>query len=460
MMKWQLYNKELYSEVYFREDTPRSFAEWETVMQAVSTRECVYWLSPNAFITVGGYDMRLLSSGTRMKRNFPGYHFCVCTASRSLDIFATTENEAFRTLHEMTMYSDFASWFRGISHHDDDTNIKLPTMVLKECLEKARNPLFFSGNDFTSAFAGRVLAQSGHRMSITFYRCAFVPVAEEAFVDAMLSKSDKNCGLTGLCFDTSLPLRSDQSLVRVMMSEYGPTTFLYLSPDAPFSEEVLDCLRNSPRLQSLTVCDKNFASNDAYANFVRSLNSTVLRSLTIQDYDIRHVAFPVEIFEKLALKHFSMYDVCFHEAGWRNLLQVIPKCRTLISLEFKYILWWGSEDEELAGVEFALEWAQCLKHNPNILSTNSQSYFSDDHNDGNDDILYTTYLAPILEHNRLLQNLKILKERENYEVRGFLVSEAIGTKLAGKVSGCYTMLKANVDVLVSFLSSRNGAQEV
>jgi len=68
--------------------------------------------------------------------------------------------------------------------------------------------------------------------------------------------------------------------------------------------------------------------------------------------------------------------------------------------------------------------------------------------------VYTTHIAPILEHNRLIQNLKTFKERGNYQERGFLVAEAVGTRFAKKVSSCYTILKSNVDVLVSYLSSR------
>jgi len=323
------------------------------------------------------------------------------------------------------------------------------------------NPLFIGGINFQSAFSGRVLAQKGHSTSITFHRCAFHPPAEEAFVDGMLTKTDQNSGLTGLFFDTSLPFRSDQSLVRLMMSRNGPIDFSYLWPNSSYSEQVLNSLRNSPRLQSLALCSQNFTSNDDCASFVRSLNSTSLRHLTIEMWDFSNdIAFPIEIFQNLSLTHFSLKDTTFDEAGWKNLLQEIPKCRTLVSLEFKYIVWWGSEDEELAAVEFAGEWAQFSKHNPNILTINSGSYLSDDYNDSNDDILYMTHLAPIIEHNRLLQNLKTLKESENYEVRSFLVSEAIGTRFAGKVSSCYTMLKGNMDVFVSFLSSRNGAQEV
>jgi len=73
--------------------------------------------------------------------------------------------------------------------------------------------------------------------------------------------------------------------------------------------------------------------------------------------------------------------------------------------------------------------------------------------DDEEDDLYTTYLAPVLEHNCLRHNLKTLKEREKYEVRGCLVSEAVGTGFAENVSSCYTVLKANLDVLVSSLSS-------
>jgi len=460
MLKWHFYNKEPYNEIYFRGDTPRSFSEWETVLQATTFKreECIYWLSPNAFVNEGGYETQWLSSVTGDKKNFPQCYFLVITTSKLLNIWATTESEAFRTLYEMTLYHDFAASFKGI-HHTDNTSIKLPTMLLKEMIEKATNPLGFKRIHFQSSFASRVLAQSDQSTSVTLDGCAFGPPAEEAFVDGILSKTDRNSGLTGLLFVNTFPFSSEHCLIRLMMSGNGPTAFSYLFPDAPYSEEVLDSLRNSQRLQSLELCRENFTSNDAYASFVRSLNSTSLRSLTIQDWDMRENAFPVEIFEKLALTHFTLLRVSFHEAGWRNLLQEIAKCRTLMSLEFKYISWRGLGDEELAGVGFALELAQFLKDNPNILATNTKFYFcnndEDDADADNDDILYTTHLAPILEHNRLIKNLRTLKEKANYEVRGFLVAEAVGTRFAGDLSSCYTMLKANVDILVSYLSSRH-----
>jgi len=119
-----------------------------------------------------------------------------------------------------------------------------------------------------------------------------------------------------------------------------------------------------------------------------------------------------------------------------------------------YILWWGSEDKELAGVKFALKLAQFLKDNPNILATNTKSYF------GNDMMMTTMAFCTQLTwlpfwNNCLVKNLKTVKERENYEMHSFLVSEAIGSWFATKVSSCYTMLKANVDVLICFLSSYN-----
>jgi len=374
--------------------------------------------------------------------------------------------EAFRTLYEMTLYDDFASSFATILSCDEESKIKLPTMLLKDILQKASNPRCFGGIDFHSALAGKVLAQHVHsNTSITFHRCAFQPPAEEAFVNGILSKTDQNSALTGLCFASTLPFRSDESLVRLMMNGNGPIGLSYLFPDSAFSEEVLDCLCNSPGLQSLELWGENFTSNGAYASFINSLKSTsLLRSLTIGGWHFRQhdVAFPVEIFQNLSLTHFTLKDVAFHEAGWRKLLQEIPKCTTLTSLEFKDIDWWGSRhDEKLAEVEFALKVAQFLKDNPNILATTTKYYFGDDcdDDDGDDEgILYTTHLAPVLEHNHLLKNLKTLK-RENYEVRGFLVSEAIGTRFATKVSSSYTMLKANVDVLVSFLSSYNEAKE-
>jgi len=105
---------------------------------------------------------------------------------------------------------------------------------------------------------------------------------------------------------------------------------------------------------------------------------TSLQSLTVQNWDMHDIAFLVEIFDNLAPTHFSKHHVCFHEVSWRTLLQKISQCTMLTSLEFKYILWWHSEDKELAGAEFALKLAQFLKDNPDILATNTKSYFGND----------------------------------------------------------------------------------
>jgi len=368
--------------------------------------------------------------------------------------------EAFRTLYEMTLYSDFASSVKTIFHYNRGPRIKLPTLLLKECLEKAINPLEFDHIFLRSAYAGRVLAQSGQSTSIMLTTCAFAPAAEEAFVDGMLSKTDKNSGLTGLCLMSSLAFRSDQNLVRLLTSEYGPTEFSYLFPNSPYSDQVLAGVLNSPRLQSLVLCSENFANHDSYAAFLSSLKSTSLRKLAIQGWNSRHdVAFPVEMFQNLPLTRFALKEPTFHEAGWKRLLQEIPKCTTLDSLEFWYIKWWGSEDRDTAVVEFAMALAQFLKNNPNILTANTKDYMSDEYDDDYDggdinyEVVYTTYIGPILEHNRLIKYLKTLKDRGNYKERGFLVAEAVGTRFATKVSCCYTILKANVDVLVSYLSS-------
>jgi len=126
----------------------------------------------------------------------------------------------------------------------------------------------------------------------------------------------------------------------------------------------------------------------------------------------------------------------------------------LISLEFWNIEWWGSEVHDNAAVEFVIELAHYLKDNPNIVSTNRKDFMSDDLTLGEgNNIVYTTHIAPILEHNCLTQILKTLRERGNYQEPGFLVAEAVGTWFAGKVSSCYTIIKSNVDVLISYLSS-------
>jgi len=465
-MKWQLYNKESYSEIYFRGDTPRSFSEWETITAAVShkirgemqlsfleSRNAIYWLSPNAFITHAVQMGYKISAATRTKQNFPRWYFNVCTASQRFFIFASTEVEAFRTLYEMTLYSDFASSFKALVHHDEDTTIKLPTMLLKGILEKATKPLLIGGINFQSAMSGKLLAQPAHTKCIHFAKCEFASPAEEAFMDAMLSKMDKSSGLTELHFQHKLPSNSDQKLVHLMMSENGPTAFSYcpknLLESLPYSKEVLNCLHNNPRLQSLGLCPKNFTSMDDYASFVSSLNSTSLRSLTIENWDFRKVAFPVEVFQNLSLMHFNLKVPTFDEPSWKNLLQEIPKCTTL---EFEYIHWQILGGKELVAAEFVLQLAQFLKDNPNIvvfnlLTFNGTLVFNDN--------LYTAHLGPILEDNHLTKNLKMLKEMENYKVHGFLVSEALGTWYATKVSSCYRILKENVDVLVSFLSSDN-----
>jgi len=107
--------------------------------------------------------------------------------------------EALRTLHEMTLYSDFAPSLEEILCHDDP-HTKLPPLLLKEVLDKAMNPLEFGNIHFQSKYASRVLAQSGQSTNLTLVGCAFEPVAKEAFVDGMLSKMDKNNGLTKLTF--------------------------------------------------------------------------------------------------------------------------------------------------------------------------------------------------------------------------------------------------------------------
>jgi len=371
--------------------------------------------------------------------------------------------EAICTLYEMTLYSDFGSLLEKILHHHCSIKIKLPTMLLNEIMKKATNPLEFKDIHFQSALDGQLLAQSGRQSaSITLDGCVFGSAAEEAFVDEVLSKTDRNCGLTGICLRETSPFCSEQSMIRLISGQNGLTAFSFLYPDTHYSEEMLDCLLdNSPGLQSLELCDDNFV-DDEYSFFMSSLHSSSLRSLTIHGWNFREIDFPMEVFQNLALTHFSILFPTFDEEDWRKLLPEISKCATLRSLEFKYIEWWGSQERDIAAVEFALEMAQFLKNNPNIVSTNTNDFMSDDYNDdGKDDVIYTTYMALILEHHRLqmehrclTENLKSFKQRGNYKVRGFLVAEAVGTRYATKVSSCYTMLRMNMDVLVSYLSSR------
>jgi len=149
-----------------------------------------------------------------------------------------------------------------------------------------------------------------------------------------------------------------------------------------------------------------------------------------------------------------MWDVYFNEAGWKSICQELPKCKTLNSLEFSSIGWWSSNKKEVAASEFAVKFAQLLKYCPNILFTNETEFFCDDDDDDDDyddNVLYQTHFSPIPEHNRLTKNMITLRKKENYQVRSFLVAEAVGTRFAKKPSSCYTVIKANVDVLVAYL---------
>jgi len=153
----------------------------EMVIQAVFSQECIYWLSPNAFMMIGGYGMHWLSSAMRTKQNFPQCYLHVSTTDWLLYIFATSKREAFCTMYEMTFYSNFATLFERILHDDKDTNIVLPTMLLKEIIQKAMNPLYFSRIHYPSALTGKLLAHCGHKhnASITFVECAFAPATKK-----------------------------------------------------------------------------------------------------------------------------------------------------------------------------------------------------------------------------------------------------------------------------------------
>jgi len=229
-----------------------------------------------------------------------------------------------------------------------------------------------------------------------------------------------------------------------------------------FSEQVQDCLRNS-LLQSLVLRPQNFISFDHFAAFVGSLHSSSLRKLKVYDWHFYEAAFPVQIFSKFLLMEFYMWGVSLHEAGWKSMRQEIPKCKTLESLGIMDIEWWGSNK---TAAEVTVEFAQLLKDCPNILYANPTGFYNSEDDDivddeGYEDVQYTIHYAPILEHNRLIKNLTRLKKDENCQVRGFLVAEVIGRRFAQKPSSCYTVLKANVDVLVSYYhSSDENVQEV
>jgi len=156
-----------------------------------------------------------------------------------------------------------------------------------------------------------------------------------------------------------------------------------------------------------------------------------------------------------------MWVAHFNEAGWKSFRQEIPKCKTLEKVELLKIWLWDCNNKDVAKNDFAVDFAQLLKNSPNILFTNKRNFFYDEHDkDDDDNVLYTTRIAPILEHNRLLKNLAILKRKGNYRVRSFLVAEAVGRRFAQKPSRCYTVLKANVDVLVAYLTSDGNTQQV
>jgi len=256
------------------------------------------------------YGDQWLSSMTTTKRNFPRSYFMVRTKQHLFDVWATTEMEAFRTLYEMSLYHDFHLLFTEIYRRPRETRLKLPTLLLKKILKKAINHICFEGIDIVSALAGRVLASSGRSKTIHFDRCVFRPAAEEAFVDEMLSKADKNSGCTGLHIGDTLPFSSDQILARLIDGQVLKD-LSFFSNHSAYSEQLLISLRNSQTLQSLDFYPENFISFDDFAGFVSSLHSSSLQRLRIHHWNFDRAAFPVEIFRKLFLKEFSMMMFIF-----------------------------------------------------------------------------------------------------------------------------------------------------
>jgi len=433
---------------------PNTFEQWKDIFDGYGSK-CLFWLT-ECLIVMKQDDLDWLQDLVELlpstwDSHFPDPTLMLWTRNDCpLVLFATVEMEAFGLLHEMVTYPDFSSRCEGIVYSRGNQLGAIPTLLMKEILEKTEGMFTLCNILFRSEFSGRVLATSGRNTSIMFRGCEFLALAEEAFLQAMTTKADENMGLTDIYMYKAYPFNK-QTLLRLLQRNelktlalygysYGHTPPVIFDPHTEqFLEELLEAIGSSRRLENFKVpyCT-DFASYESYVNFINGLRSESLRHLHIEFYgcEDKTISLPVDCLSELSLTNFSFNHVILSRTRWNKLLEELGKCTMLPSLTLKYASW-----REVYGRLAAVEFQSFLKVHPNIDTLETEHFF--------DTYTYTKCIVPTLEHNWWHKRIQSLLDND---LRSALVAEALARVFASKPSQRYTLIRENTDVIASYLA--------
>jgi len=390
-------------------------------------------------------NAKLLSFVRNDTKSFPEPLYCINISDHHdmktivrLEVYSSSDSDALNFLDQLGKYRDFTPRFRSLISNIGSRRYISPCF-LENVLRDAQVEIEFRRVIFDSARDGHAFPTFGRDVMVYFLDCEFKSEAADAFFRGMITKSDRNIGLTGLAIHIRIPFSEEMliTLLRMnLLDTYGVRGLVI----GKLSSTALCAIRES-QLRSLRLAGAGFNTWADMRCFLTSLRSTVLEKLTI-DWCMCKDIFPavaVAIQHCPALIHVSLDNVWLDREDWGCLLNAFRSHTKLSSLSLKYVRWSNTTYEETA-----LDFAAMLKENTNIDKLETASFFSH----GEDVRFLEKRIKPQVEHNYYSKWFPSLHRTEAASsMRAALVAKALSNGLQGKPSIQYALLKSNVDFL-------------
>ncbi len=358
-------------------------------------------------------------------------------AIEELYVYSNPCRPASKCLDQLGKYQDFTPRFHKLNCMNGCDNF-MSLYFLERVLDDAQAEIEFDRVCFEGACQGHAFSIFGHDTMVMFNACEFLSDAADAFRQGMITKSDRNVGLTGMAIDGWVPF-PENILITLFRRNLLQTYKLRCVCKDYHSAKGLSAMQKS-QLRSLSLHGIGFSTYDYFARFLHSFHSSTLERLALCSY-YSGCASPVvalAIEQCPMLIHFSLDHARLNRAHWDCILNAIRNHKVLSSLTLKYGAW-----KDITYEEAAAGFTVMLKENANIEKLETESFFSN----GRDSPLLETKIMLHVVHNYYSKRFSSLHRTEAANTRAALVGKALGIGLQRKPSFQYELLKSNVDLI-------------
>jgi len=265
-----------------------NFSELESLLASAEDGfPVILWLTEKMFIAKDNTKFVSFVRYRNAKR-FTDRRYCIHMTGPhdmktivELHVYSQSDLDAFKFLDQLGKYQDFTPCFRRLQTMSAYRRVISPCF-LENVLRDAQGEIEFCSVTFKIAREGHAFATFGCNVTVVFLDCEFKSEAADAFLQGMITKSNRNVGLTGIKTFITIPF-SEEMLITLLRMNLLDTYQVPLVLRNKLSSTALCAIRES-QLRSLRLGRVGFNSSADMRCFLTSLRSTVSEKLTLDLY--------------------------------------------------------------------------------------------------------------------------------------------------------------------------------